>query len=371
MSQPDDVLAAERELLLAPVTAEKPTGAALRYAETYDTIAELRREDDASLPQGEWVRSLKQADWQACASLCVSTLTTRTKDLQIAAWLSESLFMLHGTPGARAGMRLIRELAERYWKELHPGALDDDEARIVALEWLDEKLSQRLKTLKISDPLGDAPPYRYHEWEQASYLENLGRKVGATGVVSADAITTAKIAASWQQTPPGFFAREVAEIDALLGEAEALAATLDGLAGRDAPSFRRTREIAAQLKEVLVRSGRMPVEVAEVEPLATAVAAEEASAEGEPRERAEPLESVPAGAIANRADAYRRLQQVADYLLRTEPHSPSGYLVQRAVRWGNASLATVLKELSQDQGNLRNMLSLLGIEGEEAAPEER
>ena len=66
-------------------------------------------------------------------------------------------------------------------------------------------------------------------------------------------------------------------------------------------------------------------------------------------------------AVQNRAEAYRMLQQAADYLLVTEPHSPAPYLVKRAVSWGNMSLAELLSEIVKDESDMRMIFELLGI----------
>jgi type VI secretion system ImpA/VasJ family protein len=69
------------------------------------------------------------------------------------------------------------------------------------------------------------------------------------------------------------------------------------------------------------------------------------------------------GPIRSREDAYRQLSSIADYLEKIEPHSPTPYLVRRAVSWGEMSLAELLKELVGDNpANLKPVYSLLGIE---------
>lgn len=71
--------------------------------------------------------------------------------------------------------------------------------------------------------------------------------------------------------------------------------------------------------------------------------------------------SGPAGPVGSRADAIRRLQEVADFLRRTEPHSPVSYLVQRAVKWGNMPLEDVIKELVKDSGAREAIFETLGV----------
>ncbi|MCB1033146.1 MAG: type VI secretion system protein TssA, partial [Acidobacteria bacterium] len=69
------------------------------------------------------------------------------------------------------------------------------------------------------------------------------------------------------------------------------------------------------------------------------------------------------GAIRSRAEAYRRLSEAADYLARTEPHSPTPYLVRRAVSWGSMTVTELLKELLADKSDLTTVFKLLGIPG--------
>ncbi len=67
------------------------------------------------------------------------------------------------------------------------------------------------------------------------------------------------------------------------------------------------------------------------------------------------------GPVGSRVDAMRRLQEVADFLRRTEPHSPVSYLVQRAVKWGNMPLEDVIKELVKDSGARDAIFETLGL----------
>ncbi|MCC6464572.1 MAG: type VI secretion system ImpA family N-terminal domain-containing protein [Planctomycetes bacterium] len=74
--------------------------------------------------------------------------------------------------------------------------------------------------------------------------------------------------------------------------------------------------------------------------------------------------AVVAGALNNRRAAFEQLRQVAEFLRRTEPHSPVSYLVQRAVKWGDMPLEQVLSELVKNDDTLRNILETLGLKEE-------
>ena len=60
----------EMEVLLTPLAAHAPCGDDLSFSSEFDTINEMRRADDATLNQGEWVTSLKVADWPGVARTC-------------------------------------------------------------------------------------------------------------------------------------------------------------------------------------------------------------------------------------------------------------------------------------------------------------
>ena len=72
-----------------------------------------------------------------------------------------------------------------------------------------------------------------------------------------------------------------------------------------------------------------------------------------------------AGAIASRAQALGQLRAVADFFRQTEPHSPVGYLADKAAKWGEQPLHLWLKTVVKDAGALAHVEELLGIVKEE------
>jgi type VI secretion system protein ImpA len=68
------------------------------------------------------------------------------------------------------------------------------------------------------------------------------------------------------------------------------------------------------------------------------------------------------GPIRSRAQAYQMLSEAAEYLMKTEPHSPTPYLVRRAVIWGGLSLGELLQQVLRNPGELGEMYRLLGLD---------
>ena len=53
---------------------------------------------------------------------------------------------------------------------------------------------------------------------------------------------------------------------------------------------------------------------------------------------------------------------LAEYLGQIEPHSPTPYLIRRAVRWGSMPLTGLLQELMEEGNSLAAIYKLLGID---------
>src|SRR5437879_771167 len=132
--------------LLDPIPGDSPAGPHLRYDALYDTLQELRREDDASTPRGIWQSKMKAADWSTLIDTASRALATQTKDLQVAAWMVEALVVRDGLPGLAQGLDALSALIDAFWLVLWPmiGEDGDIESRIAPIEWLNAKLPMRL-----------------------------------------------------------------------------------------------------------------------------------------------------------------------------------------------------------------------------------
>src|SRR5579864_9536806 len=128
------------EELLAPIAGTRPGGIELRYDPIYGKIKEARRED-IDAPQGEWQHERKTADWPLVVKLAQDALKSKSKDLQLAAWLTEAQLRREGFAGLRAGVELLSGMLEQYWEHLYPEIEDGDaEMRAAPLEWVGSKL---------------------------------------------------------------------------------------------------------------------------------------------------------------------------------------------------------------------------------------
>lgn len=374
------------EELLAPVSAEAPAGESLRYDAVQDRIRELRREDDPTLPQGVWKRELKKADWRGVASEASQALRTRSKDLQLAGWLTEAWIHLDGLAGLARGLDLVDGLCERYWDTLHPLPDEPEEGaggagaeagldlsyRVAPLGWLATAIPDALLRLPLSRPRGEGSEVcTWGDWKHALYAENLSA-TRPDAAAELDGVSREGFLASVGLTEGVFYRRLAADAEAALAALGRLVATLEARCGSAAPGFGASRETIEGIARLARRIASERGEP--VPPAGTAEPAEGGSAEGgeapggggEPAaDRGEPgaAPSSPC-TIASRAEAYRVLEQAAEFLLREEPHSPVPYLVKRAVHWGGLSLSELYEELFSI-ADPKSVFRLLGIRGGE------
>lgn len=342
---------------LQPIPGANPAGESLRYQGTYDRIAEARREDDPTLSQGIYKASLKRADWATAEAVCVEALTTRTKDLQIAGWLLEAWLHLYGFAGVTKGLRVMAGLCDQFWEDLYPAIESGDvEARIAPFVWVEQKLTLKLKQISLTLPDEiSGQSYSYVDWESACHFENLAMKdpralQEALAKINPSVATFRAAVAATDRT---LYVELVEDLGEAIDACDLVEQVLDQRCGKEAPGLRQFKEALSAIQQLIFQDlqGRIEEPEADEELLSPATHDETE------------LELWSSGPIRSRTDAYRRLSEAADFLLRTEPHSPTPYLVKRAVEWGNMSLPELLQQIVRNEGELSEIDRLLRLTG--------
>ena len=154
--------------LLDPIAPDRPAGADLRWTPEWDRIKEARRADD-DLDAGKWVKKdRKVADWQAVRGMTIAALKERTKDLQLALWLTEANMRLDGFQGLRDGLGIIRKLMVSYWDQgLYPSIEDGPEDRAGPFEWLNNKLVDVITALPVTARGDGGHDYSFNDLAEA------------------------------------------------------------------------------------------------------------------------------------------------------------------------------------------------------------
>jgi type VI secretion system protein ImpA len=351
--------------LLAPIAGEAPAGTDLRgdpsaqslYYRLRDARAEARAAERAT--EADDGAAAAPAQWRTVRELGIEAIAEHTKDLEIAAWLTEALLRCDGLAGFTAGVRLMNGLVEAFWDDLFPLPDEDGIAtRVAPVGGLNGQsgegtLSQPLRRLPLfARP--DGAPMQFWQFEQSSELaaivdpERRQQRIDA-GVVPFEAAETEARAVG-----AAHFTALREEANAAGAAWRALSEALDSRAGRDAPPTSRVRDILDRIAAV---AGRFAAPEGEAsageagEPAAGLAAAPLAAAPG----------AAVAGALASREEALRSLAAIADFFRRTEPLSPLSYTLQEAVRRARMSWPELLAEIVPDTGLRGQILTSLGI----------
>lgn len=339
--------------LLAPVSDDHPAGEDLSFSIEFDRIQEFRRFDDPTLEQGEWQTDIKFADWPAALAESAQLLRTRTKDLRLAGWFAEASAQTDGFAGLAQGYRLVAGLCERYWDQVHPLAVDDDqEERIGNISWLLGNSLQWLRTI----PIVSAPQGRYglDAFEAARAHQASGEEIpGQPGLELLEAAR--------RDTPHDFYRTRLESVADCLQALDGLRDAVDARLGMDGPSFSPVRERLEHLHTTIARFAREAGLLVDAVDAAPAQAGDDEPAEPVPA-AAPGTPRGPAQAPATRKDALAQLRQVAEFFRRTEPHSPVAYLAEKAARWGEMPLHVWLKRVIKDDSVLQQMEEMLDVE---------
>ncbi|HEY0546755.1 MAG TPA: type VI secretion system protein TssA [Pyrinomonadaceae bacterium] len=357
---------ADLEALLAPIAGENPAGESLQYSGLHDELREARRPAD-NLAQGDWKYETKAADYHQVISLATPALATQTKDLQVCAWLCEALVRLHGFPGLRDGLKLMRGLHEQFWENVYPEIDEGDlEARANSVAWMDRELALAIKEVPLTNAQGGVN-YSYLGWEQSKQfdipenLENLDAgKLAQMEELRAQALEEGKTTGEdWRKafhnTRRAFYEETWNILNECWDEFQALDKVMDAKYDRQTPglgSLKKSLDEVRTLVEKLLKEKR----ILEPDPVADA-----GSAEGEAGATGDGATGIGAGPVRTRQEALRRLAEVSDYFRRTEPHSPVAYLVQRAIKWGQMPLETWLQDVIKDDTVLGQLRETLGL----------
>ena len=361
------------ETLLAPLAEGDGAGEDLRndytpaspYQRLRDARGAARAEERARDSEGETDAGPAEG-WRDVIRIGTDVLATKSKDFEVAAWLTEGLVRHHGLTGLGAGAKLITGLCEQYWDNGFPmpqeDGLEDRNSAIGGLAGagVDGTVMQPLRRLTLFRRT-DGSGLGVYQWDQAEETEGIANEERKQARRDAGVPELATLQAEARLDRP-YLTGTARAAAAALEAWKSMDAALEARFGSDAPSTRNVTVVLDRIIEVARGLGAVEANADEetgVEaagtPGETGTAASAATAAG----------SAP-GALRTREDALRELGRVADFFRRTEPHSPLAYTLEEAVRRGRLSLPELLAEILPDEDTRNAMLTRLGIRPEAA-----
>jgi len=320
--------------LLEPIEGPNPAGTYLRDEPgddgltVYDKIKKARTEVVDSLTGDR-----TPPDYAQVQKLAESALATKSKDIQLAAWLTEALLKRDGIAGLRDGLDLMKGLLEQYWDHLYPELEDDDaEMRAMPLNWVGDYLDVPVKFAPLNNKGHSFFEYReaVSIGYEAESADNDAKRKARTEAIDAGKPTLEEFDKSFQATPKTWYKELVANIDGSVGALDELDKLGAERFGSDAPSFGKLRDaigdVQGEARQLLAKKLEADPDPIEPEPIEQESAP---SAPGEPVSAA----SLSAEPIS-REDAASHIAAAARFLQRDDPTNPASYLMVRGFRWG-------------------------------------
>ncbi len=362
-----------REDILAPIAGENPSGVDLRYDTKlliFDKIKEARRQDD-ELEQGAWQSERKTANWPVALKLSQDTLATKSKDLQLAAYLTEALLQTERFAGLRQGLDLTYRLLNEFWDTVYPLMEDGDrELRARPLAWIGSMLDLPIRSAPL---VGAGYSFiQYKESRTVGYEDQVKTdkdRKNRSSMIESGKLAPEVFDKAFGETPKLFYVQAEKELDASLEIIANLDAFCDEKFEDDSPGFSKIKTALTDVRQVvhsLLEKKREkepdPVEEAPVEessaeePVAAAASNEGASiASSQVSLTAEP---------ADRRQAIGAIVAAAMFLRKREPFSPAPYLLLRGLRWGELRSSSHLSDntlLEAPPTELRQQIKRLAL----------
>lgn len=350
----------EFESLLKPISSSEPSGKSVRYDACYDEIREARRQEDVRLPQGVWQRDVKYSDWGKVEQLCTEVLMKKSKDLQVAAWLAEAWLHEKGIKGLAEGIQFLNAICDCFWDSLHP-QIDSDGAdyRLSPINWLNEKLPEQLALYAISNPeIEGAPVYSLAEYD---FILNTGYKTPVSKKTDQKEMTHEAIQASIKATPNYFY--ELLYNDSLhtISVLENFEAYLAKMLPSESISLYQLRNTLGKFRDCMLGVLRERDLLGNKKTLVLNTPEESESLDM--KDELSPINQSASfeGTFETREQAYALIAEIAQYLQSIEPHSPTPYLLKKAITWGNMPLSSLLQEFIQNNMDIIQLQKWLSI----------
>lgn len=342
--------------VLNPISAQEPCGKWLRYSSEFMSLSKLREEDDPNLPMGEWERPLIKADWKKIVDKCVNFLHQNSKDLQVAIWLCDGLVRTNQIYGLNVGLIIMSKLVHNYWENMWPEIeKNDDNARVAPFVWLNTRFISRLnQSIVLLQPSKSRKKTIYlDDWKKS--LKDNFEKSGLSREKIRNSATEEDV--EWLN--------EIKELsNESLVAVKHLSKDLDNYLGKESPSLFNLQETIQTISNcsssLLVK---FTINITKKEDAVIEKQSDSNSTKENQKEKTKEIikdskslehkNTMPVNdfteTLMDRDDAYNKLNEIAKYLQKIEPHSPTPYLIYKMVKWKNMNLEELINNIRDEE----------------------
>jgi type VI secretion system protein ImpA len=322
--------------------------------ETYYRIKDARnaaRAAERGINPGETIAL--SPIWNDVSNLGLHILSSKSKDIEVLAWLAEAQIRLRGFEGLRDVYLSAASLLDNYFDDLHSIDDEDPEERFAPFAGLNGVGSEGtiIQAIRLTSLIPGGKFAQHTLWDfqiaqrpgetaQREELQQAATDAGVANMAAHLSVLTDCIAA---------FDRMV-EI-------------LDERCGNTAPPSSNTRNVLHEAASAI----RVLAGIGDADPISTPTESFEMAPVSGDQPQADAAAPAPArlptaDSIRSREEAFEILVAVARYFRRTEPHSPISMSIETLVRRGRMDFSELLAELMPEQHARHAVLTAAGIQ---------
>ena len=323
-----------------------------------------RRADEGDESEGGWASA--RSTWTQLRDQSIEVLKNNSKDLDVAAMLTEALCRTDGFAGLKAGFEVMGLLVEVFWNEVYPvpdpedGVTDETliiEERVLPI--------QRLAGLELEGLLVPGILHIPLAVGRSDQSYGLCHWRSSRELVGEDNEEKLQLAVDRGGVSPSQFEQAVSETDIgeitavykdLLSANETWAMLVDAISEM---SEGKAVVPASQIRDIFEEC------IDAIKVFAPSAIPQESSGDEDPAgvDGQEKNEGDAGGLYpANREEAFQRLEKIADYFETHDPHSLVAAQIRNIVKLGRLSRGEYYKQLLRDESALSLLFRAAGMD---------
>ncbi|RKD52166.1 type VI secretion system protein ImpA [Rhizobium sp. WW_1] len=284
--------------------------------------------------------------WSDVSNLGLQIISSKSKDLEVLAWLAEAELRQRGFEGLRDVYLAIASLLDKHWEKFHSVGADDLEERLAPLSGLNGIGGEGtiIQAIRLSPLIPEAKFGQFSLWDfQLSQRPNEVKRRDELNQAVLEAGTAA-------------MSLHLEMVNGCLAAFDRLVSILNERCGQMAPPSSNTHNVLQEAALALRALAGIEIH-ATTETAADPQQQDGTGDQAQGRQRPSSAEQ-----IGSREEAFELLLSVARYFRRTEPHSPISMSIETMVRRGRMDFSELLAELLPEQQARNAVLTAAGIQ---------
>jgi type VI secretion system protein ImpA len=360
-----------------PLEGDAPSGENLQVSEegraVRSALRDLREEarrmerkaDDGDTSDGGWPAA--RGIWADARDQALDILRTRSRDLDVAAICVEALARTDGFAGLAAGFAMTLAMVESSWDTLFPAPDPEDgpadheaivNERTLPLQRLvgidaEGLLAPAILRIPFTQGRGDEQ-YALCHWKSSRELVNEESEEKIKLAIERGGVSPAQFAEAVSSTPISHLKEVFRDLSSAAAAWESLSDVVASASGGNAVVP------ASPLRDLFEECGNAIQAFAPA-----AIPSEDSEEHGDSGDAGGDARETGGGSAtpSGREDAFRKLEAIAVFFERNDPHSLTAAQIRNVVRLGRLPRAEYYRELLRDDAALALLFRASGMDG--------